>query len=115
MAVVDLALGDIFEEAFEMAGESYHTGYDIRIARRALNFLMDEWAIEHEGDITDFPLFDEMEKLGEDKRQKFLRMGLWIKDLFKDAKGIKDEIDTLQRRRKALENKAEKLNFDTEY
>ena len=44
MAVVDLDLSDIFEEAFEMAGESYHTGYDIRIARRALNFLMDEWA-----------------------------------------------------------------------
>ena len=44
MAVVDLDLYDIFEEAFEMAGESYHTGYDIRIARRALNFLMDEWA-----------------------------------------------------------------------
>ena len=44
MAVVDLDLYDVFEEAFEMAGSSYHTGYDIRKARRAMSFLMDEWA-----------------------------------------------------------------------
>jgi len=44
MAVVDLDLSDIFEEAFEMAGETFHTGYDVRRARRALNLLMDEWA-----------------------------------------------------------------------
>lgn len=43
MAVVDLDLYDVFEEAFEMAGEAYHTGYDIRVARRAMTFLMDEW------------------------------------------------------------------------
>ena len=43
MAVQDLLLPDIFEEAFEMAGQSFSGGYDVRRARRALSLLMDEW------------------------------------------------------------------------
>jgi len=43
MAVVDIQLPDVFEEAFEMAGQSFSAGYDIRRARRALTLLMDEW------------------------------------------------------------------------
>lgn len=37
-------VGELMEEAFERAGLESRTGYDIRSARRSLNFLMAEWA-----------------------------------------------------------------------
>lgn len=37
-------LGDLIEEAFERAGLELRTGYDLRSARRSLNFMMSEWA-----------------------------------------------------------------------
>lgn len=37
-------LGELIEEAFERAGLEARTGYDIRSARRSLNFMMSEWA-----------------------------------------------------------------------
>ena len=40
---------------------------------------------------------------------KIENMALWYKDLMADAKAIKEEADTLNERRKALENKAERL------
>lgn len=43
MAVVVPDLPDIFEEAFELAGSEFRTGYDIKSARRSLNLLMLEW------------------------------------------------------------------------
>lgn len=36
-------LGDIIEEAFERAGLELRSGYDLRTARRSLNFLTLEW------------------------------------------------------------------------
>ncbi len=36
-------IGDIAEEAFELAGTELRTGNDIRTARRSLNYLMLEW------------------------------------------------------------------------
>jgi hypothetical protein len=37
-------LNEIFEEAFERCGLEMRTGYDLRTARRSLNFLLGEWA-----------------------------------------------------------------------
>jgi len=37
-------LNEIFEEAFERAGQELRSGYDFRTARRSLNFLLTEWA-----------------------------------------------------------------------
>lgn len=37
-------LGEVFEEAFERAGLELRSGYDIKTARRSLNFLLTEWA-----------------------------------------------------------------------
>ena len=36
-------ISDIVEEAYERAGLEMRTGYDLRTARRSLNFLMLEW------------------------------------------------------------------------
>lgn len=38
------ALNEIFEEAFERAGQEIRSGYDFRTARRSLNYLLGEWA-----------------------------------------------------------------------
>lgn len=43
MPVVTPDLSEIFEEAFERAGLEMRTGYDLRTARRSLNFLTLEW------------------------------------------------------------------------
>lgn len=43
MAVVTPDLSELFEEAFERAGLEMRTGYDLRTARRSLNFLTLEW------------------------------------------------------------------------
>src|SRR5688572_32845648 len=37
-------ISEIAEEAFERAGLELRTGYDLRTARRSLNFLLSEWA-----------------------------------------------------------------------
>jgi len=37
-------LNEIFEEAFERAGQELRTGYEFRTARRSLNYLLAEWA-----------------------------------------------------------------------
>ena len=43
MAVVTPDLPEIFEEAFERAGLEMRSGYDLKTARRSLNFLTLEW------------------------------------------------------------------------
>jgi hypothetical protein len=37
-------VSELCEEAFERAGLELRTGYDLRTARRSLNFLLSEWA-----------------------------------------------------------------------
>jgi len=37
-------IGEIVEEAFERAGLELRSGYDLKTARRSLNFLLTEWA-----------------------------------------------------------------------
>jgi len=37
-------LNELVEEAFERCGKELRTGYDLRTARRSLNFLLTEWA-----------------------------------------------------------------------
>ena len=44
MAVVDLSLSDIFEDAFEQAGTMMSGGYDLKTARRSLTILLNEWS-----------------------------------------------------------------------
>jgi len=43
MAVITPDLPEIFEEAFERAGLSLQTGYDLKTARRSFNLLTLEW------------------------------------------------------------------------
>ena len=58
------------------------------------------------GELMDYEAFAALQM---DRDAKIENMALWYKDLMADAKAIKEEADTLNERRKVLENKAERL------
>lgn len=58
------------------------------------------------GELLDYDAFAELQM---ERESKIENMVLWYKDLISDAKAIKDEADSLTERRKAIENKAERL------
>jgi hypothetical protein len=67
---------------------------------------------EETGELLDFEAF---ERLQMERDQKIENMALWYKDLCAEAKAIKDEIAILTERKKAAENKAERLRKYIEF
>jgi DNA repair exonuclease SbcCD ATPase subunit len=89
--------------------------YDINEEIQALDGLLDSWASNHEGDITDFPLNDEFDRLEGKRNEKLLNMAVWHKDLKGQAEAFDKEIKRLQGRFKALNNKAERIKEYIDY
>lgn len=58
------------------------------------------------GELLDYEAFANLQM---DRDAKLENMALWYKDMMADAKAIKEEADALNERRKALENRAERL------
>ena len=58
------------------------------------------------GELLDYEAFSQLQM---DREQKIENMALWVKDLAAGAKAIKEEEDNLKERRKAMENKVERL------
>ena len=58
------------------------------------------------GEIEDEKRFDELQM---ERRQKVENIGCYYKNLVAEAKAMKDEETTLAQRRKAIENKAERI------
>lgn len=58
------------------------------------------------GELLDYDAFAQLQM---DREQKIENMALWVKDLAAGAKAIKEEEDNLKERRKAMENKVERL------
>lgn len=85
--------------------------YEIEDELLSVDVLMDEWAAEHDGDITDFPLNEELKLLGEERDKKLLNVAAWIKSLLAEATMYKNEIASLQKKKKVVENKAERLKL----
>lgn len=83
--------------------------YEITEEIQALDGLLDSWASNHEGDITDFPLNDELERLEGEREEKLLNLAVWHKDLKAQAEAFNKELKRLQARQKALSNKAERI------
>ena len=81
----------------------------------ALDGLLDSWALHHEGDITDFPLNDEFDRLEGERNEKLLNLAVWHKDLKGQAEAFDKEIKRLQGRFKALNNKAERIKEYIDY
>ena len=89
--------------------------YEISEEIQALDGLLDSWASNHEGDITDFPLNDEFDRLEGERNEKLLNMAVWHKDLKGQAEAFDKEIKRLQGRFKALNNKAERIKEYIDY
>lgn len=89
--------------------------YEINEEMQALDGLLDSWASNHEGDITDFPLNDELERLEGAREEKLLNLAVWHKDLKAQAEAFSKEIKRLQARQKALSNKADSIKEYIDY
>ena len=76
---------------------------------RALLLRMEEWAEEHEGDISGFPLKEEIGGLEGDLKTKVLNIACLIKELKAEGAAIKDLGDSLVKRGAAKLNRAVSL------
>jgi hypothetical protein len=64
------------------------------------------------GELMDYDAF---EALNLAREEKIEGMALWYKDMVAEAKAIKEEADSLTARRKALENRADRLKSYLDY
>ena len=85
--------------------------YEVKQELIILEREMDEWASEHDGDVTEFPLLGKVEQFEGDLESKALSLGVWFKNLSSDAKAINEEKKNLAVREKAVKNKAERLKL----
>lgn len=83
--------------------------YEITSELELVDTMIDKWAIDHEGDITDFPLNDELDKLEGERKEKLVNIALYMKSLQAEAKAFKEEKSRLQAKERALNSKAERL------
>jgi hypothetical protein len=83
--------------------------YTLSTDLQALQSRMETWAEEHEGDITEFPLLDELEKVTGDFKDKALSIAEWIINLRANAGAISDQAKALSARAKAIDNKADRI------
>jgi len=70
---------------------------------------LESYAIEHDGDITDFPLEVYMGELQMERDKKLLGLGCWIKNLDSDAEALRAEEQNLAKRRRVIENKSKNI------
>jgi len=90
--------------------------YEIQDELTELEGLLDEYAQEHEGDITDFPFESQYEKFKGMKSEKLLNLAAWFKSVKAEAEAYKAEMKVLNSRKKVAENKMEWLkNFIKTY
>lgn len=83
--------------------------YEINQEFRVAQALMEEWAAEHDGDITSFPLAEELDKLQCDKEHKLLSMGCIVLDYEAEATALKEQAKKLAERARVAEAKADRL------
>ena len=83
----------------------YELGEEAQMAEAALM----KWAEEHEGDITECPMVEIMEKIEGDIKNKLLGWGVWFKNVAAETGAIDEEIKNLTSRKKSLGNKAERI------
>jgi hypothetical protein len=68
-----------------------------------------QWAIDHDGDVSEFPLAEALNKIKIDRKVKIVNTALWIKSLEANADAIGAETEALGKREKSLRSKVEKL------
>ena len=86
--------------------------YELKTELVVIEKHLEKWAMEHDGDVTDFPLLDSLTLLEGDMEEKALSIGIWYKNLMAESKAIDVEKKALDARAKAGKAKADRLkNF----
>jgi len=83
--------------------------FEIHSDIKRIESEMEAWAIEHEGDVTDFPLGDKLESLEMEKQEKILAIAKYIKNIDAEASMLKSESDRMVKRHRAVSAKKERL------
>lgn len=68
-----------------------------------------KWAEEHNGDISECPMVEIMEKIEGDITKKLLGWGVWFKNIESDSNELSNEIAKLAYRKKVLDNQADRI------
>jgi hypothetical protein len=79
--------------------------YEIGSEMLELESRLDEYAQDHMGDITDFPHADYYDDLKGLRNEKLLNLACWFKSVKAESEAYKQEILTLQHKKKVAENK----------
>lgn len=83
--------------------------YDLKQELVIVEKKLENWAMENEGDATEFPLIEALCDLELNIEEKALSIGVWIKNLLAESNAIKEEKKALDAREKAGKNKADRL------
>lgn len=83
--------------------------FEIQSELRQVIDLMNDWAEEHDGDVSEFPLNAEMEKLTASRNAIALGLAAAYKEFSAEADAIKSVLDSQKRRHAAAEAKAERV------
>lgn len=83
--------------------------FDLGTEYLELGRMFDTYASENEGDITDFPLNDEFERLEGERAEKLLNIGAWIKSLRAEEAAHKAEQKRQGERARVIGNKSDRL------
>jgi len=83
--------------------------YELSLEITFLAGRMDQWAEEHDGDVSEFPGLDLLEELEGEKDQKILNLAVWTKNLDSEADAIKAEVKRLTDRARALTARSERV------
>ena len=83
--------------------------YELKAEIARVEQKLEEWAAEHEGDITDFPMTETLGLLEVSIADKALSIGTWVKNLVAEEKAYKEEIKNLQAKAKTRANKVASL------
>jgi len=83
--------------------------YDINQELQTVQNMLEEWAIEHEGDITGFPLNENLAGIEMERENKLLSIACVIKDQEADVEKLDAEIKRQTKRKKSAQSKVDAL------
>lgn len=83
--------------------------YEIDKEIEEAEILIDEYAFEHDGDITDCPMDSMLDGLKIERDEKILQLASWYKNVKSDTEALEREIKTLTARKKASDNKQKRI------
>lgn len=83
--------------------------HEIETEIQTIGTRLEDWAADHDGDITDFPLVSDLEALQMVRERKLLSMACLVKDIEAEADALKKEAASLAERARVKSNAATRI------